>query len=58
MHIHGGGRTLGDERSNDELLPFYVDAAGLGMTSVVFRFALEGQFPCGVEDWFDFGEYL
>ena len=58
LHIHGGGWTLGDERSQDEFLQFYADAGDLAVISVGYRLAPEDPFPKGPEDCMDVGEYL
>ncbi|TVY64334.1 AB hydrolase superfamily protein B1A11.02 [Lachnellula suecica] len=58
MHFHGGGWTLGDEKSHDSLLQFYADAGDLAVISVGYRLAPEDPFPKGPEDCMDAGEYI
>jgi acetyl esterase/lipase len=58
MHIHGGGWTLGDERSQDTFLEFYADASDMAVVSVGYRLAPENPFPKGPEDCIDAGEYF
>lgn len=58
MHIHGGGWTLGDERSTDSLMKWYADCGDLAVVSVGYRLAPEDPFPKGPEDCMDAGEYL
>lgn len=58
MHFHGGGWTLGDERSYDKLLQFYADTGDLAVVSVGYRLAPENPYPKGPEDCIDAGEYL
>lgn len=58
MHLHGGGWTLGDERSSDSLCQFYADTADLAVVSVGYRLAPEDPFPKGPEDCQDAGVYM
>jgi acetyl esterase/lipase len=58
MHLHGGGWTLGDERSSDTLCQFYADTGDVAVVSVGYRHAPEDPFPKGPEDALDAGEYL
>lgn len=58
MHIHGGGWTLGDERSTDSLMKWYADCGDLAVVSVGYRLAPEDPFPKGPEDCLDAGEFL
>jgi acetyl esterase/lipase len=58
LHIHGGGWTLGDERSHDTFLEFYADTSDMAVVSVGYRLAPEDPFPKGPEDCIDAGEYF
>lgn len=58
LHFHGGGWTLGDEKSYDALLQFNADAGDMAVVSVGYRLAPEDPFPKGPEDCMDAGEWL
>jgi len=58
LHIHGGGWVLGDEKSSDDRLQNFADAADLAAISVGYRLAPENPFPKGPDDCVDVGEYL
>ncbi|KAF4636663.1 hypothetical protein G7Y89_g1430 [Cudoniella acicularis] len=58
MHIHGGGWTLGNEKSQDTLLQYYADSGDLAVVSLGYQLAPENPFPKGPEDCMDAGEYL
>ncbi|TVY51570.1 AB hydrolase superfamily protein B1A11.02 [Lachnellula cervina] len=58
LHFHGGGWTLGDERSQDALLQTFADAGDLAVVSVGYRLAPEDPFPKAPEDCMDAAEYL
>jgi len=58
MHFHGGGWTLGDERSYDALLQHYADSGDLAAVSVGYRHGPEDPFPAAPQDCFDAAEYL
>ncbi|TVY39092.1 AB hydrolase superfamily protein [Lachnellula occidentalis] len=58
LHFHGGGWTLGDERSQDALLQFFADAGDLAVISVGYRLAPEDPFPKAPEDCMDAAESL
>ncbi|TVY34544.1 AB hydrolase superfamily protein [Lachnellula subtilissima] len=58
LHFHGGGWTLGDERSQDALLQSFADAGDLAVISVGYRLAPEDPFPKAPEDCMDAAEHL
>ena len=58
MHIHGGGWTLGNERSQDLFLRELANRTGLLVVSVGYRLAPEHPFPAGPNDCYDAAEYL
>ncbi|CAG8954472.1 hypothetical protein HYFRA_00004384 [Hymenoscyphus fraxineus] len=58
LHFHGGGWTLGDERSQDRLLQFYADTGDLAAISIGYRLGPECPFPRGPEDCIDAGEHV
>jgi len=57
-HFHGGGWTLGDEKSTDTLLKHYADSGDLIVVSIGYRHAPEDPFPKGPQDCIDGAEYL
>lgn len=57
-HFHGGGWTLGDEKSTDMLLKHYADSGDLAVVSIGYRHAPEDPFPKGPQDCIDGAEYL
>lgn len=51
--IHGGGFTLGDLDTHDNVARFYCHHAGVVVISVDYRLAPENKFPAAVEDCYD-----